>query len=193
MCFHWFFLPWTHFARTVCVDPSLLGKKEDDEDRMPGIDLNRWVFKCWASLACQLGLSACQPIIAYQVEERGRSRSRECCPLEEPSSSVASRVVSDSESQTSQRLRVSQSLFPRIFEESFEALAEREERCDSCSCWSKQSWGVVLWVGKLCNPTRDFLERLTMSRSLQVVHGWIKRCDFWLLSFHSKALETSCI
>ena len=56
-------------------------------------------------MACQLGLSACQPIIAYQVEERGRSRSRECCPLEEPSSSVASRVVSDSESQTSQRLR----------------------------------------------------------------------------------------
>ena len=158
MCFHWFFLLWTHFARTVCVDPSLLGKKEDDEDRMPGIDLNRLSF-------FELGLSAWSvSLSAYHRLSGGGTREKQ---ISRVLSFGRAQLLRSFESHSFVLLCLFQSLFPRIFEESFEALAEREKRCDSCTCSSKQGWGVVLRVGKLCKPTRDFLKRLSMSRSLQ--------------------------
>lgn len=59
-------------ARTVCVDPSLLGKKEDGEDcREVEVKLVEMI---------DLHLAWCVGL-AWQAEERGRSRSRECNPL----------------------------------------------------------------------------------------------------------------
>ena len=56
-------------ARTVCVDPSLLGKKEDGED------CREVEVKLVEMISIWLG------VLAWQAEERGRSRSRECNPL----------------------------------------------------------------------------------------------------------------
>ena len=61
----------TLLARTVCVDPSLLGKKEDGED----------CREVEVKLVEMIDLLAWCVGLAWQAEERGRSRSRECNPL----------------------------------------------------------------------------------------------------------------